>query len=90
MEVHGPGGLSGPQRIDLDRIQAQRPAELNTSPAVGDRAEISDVARLLNRLAEVPDIRADLVAQLKDLIHSGRYETPERIAAAVDKIMEEL
>jgi len=90
MEVQGPGGISGPQRIDLHRVQAQRPPELNPAGQVGDRAEISEAARLLNKLAEVPDIRADRVQELRQLITSGRFETPERIAGAVDKILEEL
>jgi len=90
MEVQGPGGVSGPGRIDLHRIQAQQPVEINSSGQVGDRAEISDVARLLNKLSEVPDIRADRVAELRELIASGRYETPERISRTVDKILEEI
>lgn len=93
MEVQGPGGIggvSGPNRIDLDRLHAQRPSELNVNQPVGDRAEISEVARLLNKLSEVPEIRMDRVAELRELIQSGRYETAERIQQAVDKILEEL
>jgi len=90
MEVQGPGGVSGPQRINFHRIEAQRPAELSATGPVADRAEISEVARLLNKLAEVPDIRMDRVAELRQLISSGQYETPERIAGAVDRILEEL
>jgi anti-sigma28 factor (negative regulator of flagellin synthesis) len=90
MEVHGLGGASGPQRIDLHRIQAQRPAENVHKGEVRDRAEISEEARLLSKLAEVPDIRTDKVDELKRLIASGRYETAERIARTVDKILEEI
>jgi len=90
MEVHGPGGLNGPGRIEIHRIQAQRPQEIQVSGHVGDRAEISEVARLLNKLAAVPDVRMDRVAELRQLIAAGQYETPERIAGAVDKILEEL
>ncbi len=90
MEIHGPGGVSGPQRIDLHRVQAQRPAELDASKPVRDRAEISEEARLLNKLAEVPDIRTDRVAELRELIASGRFETADRIARAVERILEEI
>jgi anti-sigma28 factor (negative regulator of flagellin synthesis) len=90
MEVHGPGGVNGPGRIDIHRVQAQRPAEIQVNGQVGDRAEISEVARLLNKLAEVPEIRADRVQALRDLIAGGSYETSERIAGTVEKILEEL
>lgn len=90
MEVHGPGGVGGPGRIDIHRVQPQRPAEIQVNGQVGDRAEISEVAQLLNKLAEVPDVRMDRVQLLRELIASGNYETPERIAGAVEKILEEL
>lgn len=90
MEVHGPGGVGGPGRIDIHRVQPQRPAEIQVNGQVGDRAEISEVAQLLNKLAEVPDVRMDRVQHLRELIASGNYETPERIAGAVEKILEEL
>lgn len=90
MEVHGAGGVNGPGRIDIHRVQAQRPAEIPVNAQIGDRAEISEVARLLNKLAEVPEIRADRVQSLRELIASGNYETPERIAGTVERILEEL
>ena len=90
MEIHGPGGVSGPNRIDIHRVQPQKPAEIQVNAPVGDRAEISEVARLLNRLAEVPDVRMDRVQNLRELIAAGKFETPERIAGTVDKLLEEL
>jgi len=90
MEIHGPGGVSGANRIELHRIQAEKAADAASSGRVGDRAEISEEARLLNKLAEVPDIRLDKVSELRELIASGRYETAERIEKTVDKLLEEL
>ncbi len=90
MEIHGPGGVSGPNRVDLHRVNAQRPSELDASKQVRDRAEISEEARLLSKLAEVPDVRVDRVSELKQLIASGRYETAERIEKTVERILEEL
>jgi flagellar biosynthesis anti-sigma factor FlgM len=90
MEIQGPGGVSGPNRIDLHRIHPQRPGDLQASTPARDRAEISEEARLLNKLAEVPDVRMDRVAELRELIASGRYETPERIAKTVEKLLEEI
>jgi hypothetical protein len=54
-----------------------------------DRVEVSPVARYLSLLREAPVIRADLVSEVRDLIESDAYETPERIEGAVDALMEE-
>ena len=90
MEIQGPGGVSGPHRIDLHRVEPQRPTNARPAASTGDRAEISEEARLLNKLAEVPDVRMDRVQELRELIASGRYETPERIAKTVERVLEEI
>jgi len=90
MEIHGPGGISGPNRIDLHRVNPHRPAEVDASKQARDRAEISEEARLLAKLAEVPDIRIDKINELRELIASGRYETAERIQKTVERILDEL
>ncbi len=89
MEVQGPGGVAGPNRIDTPRIASQR-AEKTDLGAVGDRVVISEEAQLLARLAEVPDIRMDKVEELRELITTGRYESREKIEKAVDRLLEEL
>lgn len=92
MEVHGPGGIGGPGRIEFHRIQPQSAADPTpvVQGPVGDRVEISEVSRLIDKLAEVPDIRMDRVQELRALIQADRFETPERIAGAVEKILEEI
>ena len=57
---------------------------------VSDVVEISTAAALAARIREVPEVRADLVARIKREIEAGTYETPERIDAAVEKLLEEL
>ncbi len=90
MEVQGPGGVAGPNRIDTPRIAPQRAEKTELGGKVGDRVVISEEAQLLARLAEVPDIRMEKVAELKELITTGRYESREKIEKAVDRLLEEL
>ena len=68
----------------------QRSDAAPASSGIGDRVEISDHARLLERLSQVPAIRAERVEALKAEIAAGVYETPERIAGAVEKLLAEL
>ena len=90
MEIQGPGGVSGPNRIEPQRLIPPRTDGLDGGAKVGDSAEISELARLLNKLSEVPEIRLDRVRELRELIASGQYETLERIEKAVEKLLEEL
>jgi anti-sigma28 factor (negative regulator of flagellin synthesis) len=62
-----------------------------TPPAgVSDVVEISAAAELAAKIQEIPDVRADLVARVKQEIEAGTYETPERIEAAVNKLLDDL
>jgi anti-sigma28 factor (negative regulator of flagellin synthesis) len=90
MEVHTTGGISGPNPIEPNRVPAGRLRPAETPRPGVDRAEISDHARFLAKLRDVPEVRRQKVEALRALIASGKYETPERISGAVDKIMEEL
>ncbi|MFB3890873.1 MAG: flagellar biosynthesis anti-sigma factor FlgM [Phycisphaerae bacterium] len=58
--------------------------------AVSDVIEISTAAKLAAKIHDIPDIRADLVARVRSEIEAGTYETPERIDAAVDRLMDEI
>jgi anti-sigma28 factor (negative regulator of flagellin synthesis) len=83
--VHGAQPLSGPHATRAP--QHQNP----TSPAgAGDRLDISEAGELAARVADVPDIREDLVARVRDQIESGRYGTAEQFDVAVDRLLDEI
>ncbi len=90
MVIQNTGGISGPDPIQPNRFAANRIRATDTSSHKADSAEISDTARFMALLRDVPPIRKEKVEALKELIASGKYETPERIAGAVDKLLEEL
>ncbi len=73
-------------RVDLARRLAA--GEGYRSPQ--DAVEISDVGAMMSRLAEVPEIRADLVARVRAEIEAGTYETAERLERTIDRLMEDL
>jgi len=90
MVIQNTGGISGPDPIQPNRFAANRIRPTDTSTPQTDRAEISDSARFMALLREVPPIRKEKVEMLRELIASGQFETPERIAGAVDNLLEEL
>ena len=85
-----PVGHSNPA---LARIAARRAAEASdtadsTRPA--DSVELSQTAQLLAKLAELPDVREDLVQRVRAEIAAGTYETDEKIDAALEALIEDL
>ncbi len=84
------GGVQGPQRIPPDPTPRINPAEAPNKPARTDAVEISQEARLLEKLSKVPQIREAKVEELRRLIADGTYETTERLEGAVDRILDEL
>ena len=90
MEIHTTGGISGPDPIQPNRINSAKIRSTNRAAQASDRADISDRARFLAALRETPPVRKEKVESLRALIASGQYETPERIAGAVDKLLEEI
>ena len=90
MEIHGPGGISGPERPEVKPTEAQGSDKATPSGEVTDEINISEQAQLLEKLSQVPAVRMEKVEELKRLIEAGEYETPERIEGAARKLLEEL
>ena len=90
--------------MDISSIGSTTPiTRLQGSKAVGsaqglqdagqdttDTVQISDSARYLSEIKQLPDVRSDKVASARDSIAAGTYETPERINGTVDRLLEEL
>ena len=69
--------------------QATDKARESTQPR-GDRVELSRHARLLDRLRSLPEVRSDLVEQVKQAIENGTYDTTEKLDAAIERLVEDL
>jgi negative regulator of flagellin synthesis FlgM len=78
--VNRAAGLS-PQEVTL------KPHEQNGR--VADRVELSDRARWLDRLAQLPGVRIELVERVRQALVDGTYDTPEKLEAAVQRLLED-
>ena len=84
------GGPSQPILNPSSRNAAQRDAAGRSHHSPNDRVELSDAARLLSRLSELPAVRQDLVDRVRAQIDAGTYETPDKIDATTAAVFEEL
>ena len=83
--VHGPQGLQGPH---WNRPTA--PAAPGSAPQAADQVDISAAAEAAIRASESSDVRSDLVARVRSEIAAGTYETPAKLAAALDGLLDEM
>lgn len=87
-ELTSVSGAASIRRAELVARNAQGTPE--GAPRVqreGDRVEVSDMARLMQRLRDTPEIREDLVARIRAEIDAGTYETAEKLSSAIDAMI---
>jgi negative regulator of flagellin synthesis FlgM len=83
------------QTRGINPIQAPKPtakteqAASTSSTNRTDKVELSNVNALLTKL-KTNDVRTDKVADIKAQIDAGKYETDDKLDAAIDKLMDDL
>ena len=91
MHIYGPTHLHGAQQVGPPHTsRASKPAEPDYSGPIQDELEISDAARLVNKVGEVPEIRQERVNQIRAQIAAGTYETDEKLEIAVGRLLDEI
>jgi anti-sigma28 factor (negative regulator of flagellin synthesis) len=53
-----------------------------------DRVEVSQMALYLNKLRDLP-VRQDLIDSVRQQIAQGNYDTPEKLAAALNELIDD-
>ena len=91
-------GIHGAQPVNpANRVESAEAAQSAAITNPTDQVEISpeaeiasQAAELVNQIHELPEIRVDRVAQLREAIESGAYETEEKIHVAVERLLDEI
>ena len=87
-----------PDRFDIQPVPGDRPAYRSAegpgprpSDRPSDRVDISDRARLLSKLASLPEVRQDVVDQARAKLEAGSYDTNEEyLNGAIDGLVQDL
>ena len=88
--IYGINGFRGAQPINSAMNKGSGPAK--SSPAStgrSDQVEISNVARFLSKISQMPEIRAEKVEEIRQSIAQGNYDTDEKLSAALDNFLNE-
>jgi negative regulator of flagellin synthesis FlgM len=87
-QIHVSGRVDGPQSIkgphQLVATEPQMPC------AQADQIDISPEAEFIARTSELPDVRADRIADIRAQIAAGRYETDEKLSIAIGRLLDEI
>ena len=89
MNVDGIQPVSAPKAVQPTEAIVTNQGQTRLGE-ISDVVEISTAAILAAKIHEIPEVRADLVARVKEQIAAGAYETEQRLEVTVDRIMEEL
>ena len=85
-QIHGPHGINAPHTSRSNQAARQTAA---TEPTV-DRVEISPAAQAAANAVEGGDVRTELVSRIRAEIANGTYETPDKLDAAISRLIDEI
>ena len=91
MSITGPGPVQGgfpirPNQVPPTASKTDAPSAL----APTDEVQISSAGKLLDELQQSGNVRAERLAQIKAAIDAGEYETPEKLEAALTRLLAEI
>jgi len=91
MQVYGPTHLHGAQPINAPHLsRVSQPARPDSASSIQDELRLSSEAQLIDRLRELPDVRQARIDQIRAQIAQGTYETDEKLAVAVGRLLDEI
>ncbi len=91
MDVRGPEGVGRTPHIDrIKHAEKTYKASEAGASRSADAVELSEKARMLSKLSQMPDVRWEKVLDIKKQIDAGTYETPEKLESALEKMLAEM
>ncbi len=83
--AHGPQSLNGPHRSS-----SASAAKANKPMHGADQIDISPEAEMVSKVNDLPEVRADRIAEIRQQIESGTYETEAKLDVAVGRLLDEM
>ncbi len=91
MQIHGTTHIHGPHGINGPHAPFRAPgAQEAPAASSADRVDISAAAEAVIRASEGGEVRRQLVDQIRSQIAAGTYETPAKLDAALERLLDEL
>lgn len=86
----GPLNRRGPSHQEEARAAARPATSTRSGLGHTDSVQLSDHARFLDRLREMPPVRSEHVEQVRAEIDRGTYLTEDKLMTAIDRLQSDL
>ena len=91
MQIQGTNRIHSPQGINAPHFSTKTAGTGSTGAAgKADRVEISPAANAAIAAAEGGKVRTDLVNQIRGQIAAGTYDTPDKMNAAMERLLDQM
>ena len=75
---------------DLAASRAGEQTIIETRPSASDRVEVSEVARWLEQMNQLPAIREDKVSAARAAIANGTLDTDDNLSIALNRMFDDI
>lgn len=93
-------GINGAQPVNpTNQVESAKATQAASITNPTDQVDISTEAELNSQTVELvnqleiqdlPEIRSDRVAQIREALEAGTYETQEKLDIAIDRLLDEI
>ena len=91
MHIYGPSQLHGPQPINAPHgVKPAQQLNRTEAPQIADEVDISDAARLVEQVHQMPETRGGRIEAVRQQIAEGTYETSDKLNIAVERLLDEI
>ena len=91
MQIRGTSSIQTTSQVNLaNKVQTADNSAVATRIDTTDQVEISSEAQMLASMNDTSGIRAERVAEIREQIEAGQYESADKLDAAVDRLLDEI
>lgn len=92
MQINGVGGAGAAWSVGANRPAATPESAPKADGVMSprDEVEISSLGQMLDEASRTGSLREQRLAQIKSAIEAGTYESPEKLEAAVSRMIERM
>lgn len=91
MHIYGPSQLHGAQPISSPHgSRSTQPTPRPEAAQIADEVNISEAARLVEQVQQMPEMREGRVDAVRQQIAAGTYETGDKLNVALDRLLDEI
>lgn len=86
MDIGATGGVGGMNSIPgAQRIHRTAAAAYTARAGGADKVDLSGPGQLISKALSMPSVRMDRVNEVKHLMEAGKFDTEQRLEAALEK-----